>query len=72
MGEVVEILEGHRRSVAGLHTPRRFPICLQRGVKTATANRLRGEKKGPFEGGKLIVTALKICTSCKAEEDGSC
>ncbi|CAB4318335.1 unnamed protein product [Prunus armeniaca] len=63
MGEVVEILEGHRRWLQQLK---------KRGVKTATANRLRGEKKGPFEGGKLIVTALKICTSCKAEEDGSC
>ncbi|KAH0973210.1 hypothetical protein GBA52_025366 [Prunus armeniaca] len=55
MGEVVETLEGHRRSVAAplvfilvvvfQFVSRWLQQLKKRGVKTATANRLRGEIK---------------------------
>ncbi|KAI5319872.1 hypothetical protein L3X38_039580 [Prunus dulcis] len=55
MGEVVETLEGHRRSVAAplvfivvvvlQFVSRGLQQLKKRGVKTATANRLRGEIK---------------------------
>ncbi|KAI5319864.1 hypothetical protein L3X38_039572 [Prunus dulcis] len=64
MGEVVETLEGHRMSVAAplvfivvvvlQFVSRGLQQLKKRGVKTATANRLRGEIKDLLKGASSL------------------